>query len=493
MTSSTSLIALGTGRARVILLATVLASGLAQLGGSVVNVALPDIGVDLGADLTALQWIVNAYTLSLSAFLLLGGSLGDRYGRRRIFVIGVVLFAITSIACAVAPDASMLIAFRAAQGAAAALMVPGSLAIIEAVFIPADRSAAVGAWSGLGGVAAAVGPVLGGFLVQSGPDGWRTTFLLNLPLAAAVLLATRQIPETRDEDARGLPDLTGAVLAAAGLGSLMFGLTEGAGGGWTPGALIAVAIGTALLAGFLINEARVRYPLMPLSLFTSGVFRAANAVTFVVYAALGGALFLLPLQLQLVAGFTPVISGAALLPVTVLMLLFSARAGRLAQRIGPRWPMTIGPILAGVGLILLGRIGAEASLVADVLPAVLVFGAGLSLAVAPLTATTLAAAPPQQVGVASAVNNDIARVAGLLAVALLPSLVGIDQAAYASPEAFSEGFGRATLVAGLLCAAGGLLSAVTLRDHSLAGACEEAAQAGAATHTPDLIPVRHGR
>ncbi|HEV7208022.1 MAG TPA: MFS transporter, partial [Mycobacteriales bacterium] len=455
-------LAFGSARGRMVLLATVLGSGMAQLDGTVVNVALPRIGTNLHTGLTSLQWTLNAYTLTLSGLLLLGGSLGDRLGRRRIFLIGVVWFAVASVGCAAAPTSGLLIGMRALQGVGAALLTPGSLAILEAAFRRSDRAAAVGAWSGLGGIATAIGPVLGGVLVGVAPWGWRLVFLINVPLAVVVIVvAQRWVPESRDEQATGRLDVPGAVYAALGLGALIYALTEGPAQNWPLGLLLTAGAGLLLLAGFLRNEHRRRDPMMPLGLFGSRQFSAANLVTFVVYAALSGALFLLPVQLQKVSRFSPVAAGSALLPVTVVMLLLSARMGRLAQRIGPRWPMTAGPLVAAVGLALLSRLGPGSTFATGVLPAVLIFALGLSATVAPLTATVLAAAPERQVGVASAINNDVARTAGLVAVAVLPALAGITPAAYANPAALSHGFHQAVLIAAVLCAAGGLLSAVT--------------------------------
>lgn len=470
---------------RWVLLATVLGSGMAQLDGTVVNVALPRIGTDLHAGLTSLQWTLNAYTLTLSGLLLLGGSLGDRLGRRRIFVIGVLWFAVASAGCAAAPTAGVLIGMRALQGVGAALLTPGSLAILEAVFRKDDRAAAVGAWSGLGGIATAVGPVLGGVLVGLAPWGWRLVFLINLPLAVVVVLVSnRSVPESQDEQATGRLDVPGAAYAALGLGAVIYALTEGPAQGWPPVLLVTGAAGVLLLAGFLLNEHRRPEPMMPLSLFRSRQFSAANLVTFVVYAALSGALFLLPVQLQLVSGFSPVAAGSALLPVTAVMLLLSARMGRVAQRIGPRRPMTAGPLIAGAGLALLARLGPGTSYLTGVLPAVVIFGLGLSATVAPLTATVLAAAPERQIGVASAVNNDVARTAGLIAVAVLPALAGITPARYADSAALSTGFHRAIIIAAALCAAGGLLAAVTIRDDVLDHGDDPAPVAAVATQSP---------
>ena len=456
-------------RGRWVLLATILGSGLAQLDATVVNVALPRIGENLDAGLTSLQWTINAYTLTLSGLLLLGGSLGDRLGRRRIFVLGVAWFALASVGCAVAPTAGVLIAMRALQGVGSALLTPGSLAILEAVFRREDRAEAVGAWSGLGGIATALGPVLGGVLVGVAPWGWRLVFLINLPLALlVVVVAQRHVPETRDEQASGRLDVPGAALAALGLAGVIYALIEGPARHWPASIVVSGIAGVLLLVAFLVNEQRRPDPMMPLSLFRSRQFSAANLVTLLVYAALAGALFLLPVQLQVVSGFSPVAAGSSLLPVTLVMLLLSARAGRLATRIGPRWPMTVGPIVAACGLALLSRIGAHSSYLTTVLPAILVFALGLSFTVAPLTATVLAAAPERQVGVASAVNNDIARTAGLFAVAVLPPIAGISQQTYADPAQLSEGFQRAVLIAAALCALGGVLAALTIRDDVLA-------------------------
>ena len=476
---------------RWVLAATILGSGMAQLDGTIVNVALPRIGENLNTGLTGLQWTLNAYTLTLSGLLLLGGSLGDRLGRRRIFVLGTVWFAIASALCAVAPTAGMLIGARALQGVGAALLTPGSLAILEAVFRRSDRAEAVGAWSGLGGIAAAIGPVLGGVLVGVAPWGWRLAFLINVPLAVVVVLvASRHVPETRDEQATGRLDMTGAVTAAVGLALVIYALTEGPTQGWPAAMSATLVIGVVVLVGFVINEMRGRNPMMPLSLFRSRQFTGANIVTLVVYAALSGALFLVPVQLQRVSGFSPIEAGSALLPVTVIMLLFSARMGRLAQRIGPRRPMTLGPIIAGCGMALYVRVGASSSYVPDVLPAVVVFAIGLSLTVAPLTATVLAAAPEHQVGVASAVNNDVARIAGLLAVAVLPGLAGITQSAYSDPARLSTGFHHAVVIAAALCAFGGVLSWLFISDRVLE--TEEPTRAPGTHCEPNCPPLRRG-
>jgi EmrB/QacA subfamily drug resistance transporter len=447
-----------------VLTATVLGTGIAFLDTTVVNVALPTIGEDLDAGIASLQWVVNAYTLTLSGFLLLGGSLGDRYGRRRVFVLGVVWFAAASLLCGLAPSDEALIAARALQGVGGALLAPGSLAIIEASFRREDRGPAIGAWSGLGGVAAAVGPFLGGWLVQAA--SWRLIFLINLPLAAVVVwVSQRHVPESRDPAAAGRLDWAGAALAAVGLAGLVYALTDGPAQGWTaPPVLAAGLVGLAALAGFLAWERRTPSPMLPLGLFASRQFSAANAVTFVLYGALASSLFLMPIQLQRVVGYSPLASGVALVPITVLMLLLSARAGRLAARIGPRLPMTAGPLGVAAGFLLFTRIGAGAGYLVDILPASLLYGAGLVLTVAPLTATVLAAAPAAHAGVASAVNNDVARTAGLLAVAVLPVAAGISGADALEPARFADGFRAAMAIAAVLCAGAGLLSWLTIRN-----------------------------
>jgi EmrB/QacA subfamily drug resistance transporter len=447
-----------------VLLATVLGSGIAFLDATVVNVALPTIGEELDAGISSLQWVVNAYTLTLSGFLLLGGSLGDHYGRRRVFVIGVIWFAAASLLCGLAPSAEALIAARTLQGIGGALLTPGSLAIIEASFRAEDRAPAIGAWSGLGGVTAAIGPFLGGWLVQA--VSWRLIFLINLPLAVLVVwVAQRHVPESRDPSVgRGL-DYTGAALAAVGLAGVVYALTDGPGFGWTsPRILLAGVVGVAALVAFVLWERRSRHPMLPLDIFASRQFTAANLVTFVVYGALGGSLFLLPIQLQRVVGFSPLASGVALIPITLVMLLLSARAGRLSARIGPRLPMTLGPLLMAAGFVLYTRIGPGSSYLADVLPGMLVFAFGLTLTVAPLTATVLAAAPTEHAGMASAVNNTVARAAGLLAVAILPVAAGITGAGALDPDRFNNGFDMAVLIAAGLCAVGGLISWFGIRN-----------------------------
>ena len=365
-----------TTQGRWVVAVTVLGSGIAALDATVVGIALPSIGRSFHGGVGTLQWVVTGYSLTLAAFLLLGGSLGDRIGRKRIFSLGVLWFAVASALCGVAPDAGALIAARVLQGIGGALLAPASLAILQASFRAEDRSRAIGAWSGLGGVAAAAGPLIGGYLIAAG--SWRFVFYINLPLAALVLVMTaRHVPETRDETTAGRVDVLGATLAVLFLAGLTYGLIEGPTRGWSSPAIVASLV-LAAVAGpaFLWAEHVKAHPMLPLGVFRSRQFSGANAVTFVVYGALGGALFLLPVELQLVAGYSPLESGLSLLPVTVVMLAFSARSGQLAARIGPRLQMSVGPVVVGAGLALLVTATHGTNYLTHVLPAVLTFAVG---------------------------------------------------------------------------------------------------------------------
>jgi EmrB/QacA subfamily drug resistance transporter len=456
-------LAFASSRGRWVIAATVLGSGIASLDVSVVSIALPTIGRAFHTGVGTLQWVVSGYSLTLAAFLLLGGSLGDRMGRKRVFSIGVVWFAVASMLCGLAPNAGVLIGARILQGVGGALLAPASLAILQASFRQADRSRAIGAWSGLGGVATAAGPLLGGYLILA---SWRWVFFINLPVAIVVLLVTaRHVPETRDPSTAGHVDFSGAGLAVLFLAGLTYGLIEGPSHGWTSPLVLAGLIAAALTAPtFLLVEHRSAHPMLPLGVFRHRQFSGANAVTFAVYGALGGALFLLPVELQLVVHYSPLESGLALLPVTFIMLVFSARSGQLAARIGPRLQMTVGPFVVAAGLLLLTRATHSGSYLTQVLPAVIVFALGLATTVAPLTSTAMGAAPAEHAGVASAVNNVVARAAGLLAVAILPLLAGITGGAALEPHHFAVGFRTAVIIAGFTCAAGGLVAAATIRN-----------------------------
>ncbi|TLS40004.1 MFS transporter [Streptomyces montanus] len=444
-----------------ILLTTVLGSSMALLDSTVVNVALPRIGRDLDADLAALQWTVNAYTLTLAGLILLGGALGDRFGRRKVFVVGVIWFAVASLLCGLAPNAGMLVAARALQGIGGALLTPGSLALIQASFHPDDRAKAVGLWSGFGGVGAAVGPFMGGWLVD-GP-GWRWVFLLNVPLALLCApIAVRHVPESKDGQAHGRGfDVLGAALGALALALVTYALIEARGGS-------LVVAGTAVagvVAGiaFVYVERRRPDPMMPLDIFASRQFTAVNVVTLCVYAAFSGFFFLVAVQLQVVSGYSALGAGTALLPITALMLLLSARSGDLARRIGPRIPLTVGPLLCAAGMLLMLRVGVDASYVLDVLPALLVLGLGMVTLVAPLTATVLASVDTSRAGLASGINNAAARAAGLVAVAALPLLVGMGEEAYRSAAAFDDAFERAMPLCAAVLVAGAAIAFATVR------------------------------
>jgi len=452
------------GAGRWVIAATVLGSGMASVDATVVGIALPTIGREFDASIAQLQWVVNGYTLTLAALLLVGGSLGDRFGRRRIFTIGVIWFTAASAACALAPGSTALIALRVLQGVGGALLTPGSLAILQASFREEDRGQAIGAWTGLGGVASATGPFIGGWLIAVA--SWRWIFFINLPIGLTVLLlAVRHVPESRDESAPARIDVPGALLVMVALAGITYGLIEGPAHGWHgPGPVVALVTGVVAAGLFVVVEARSPAPLLPLGLFRHRQFTVTNGVTFVVYGALGGVLFLLPVVLQVVDGYSPLASGVALLPLTVVMLLLSSRSGRLASRIGPRLQMSVGPVVVGCGLALLSRVTADGSYATGVLPAVLVFGLGLAITVAPLTATALAAAPVEHAGLASAVNNDVARIGGLMAVAVLPALSGISGSAYLHPGELASGFTAATRIAGAWCVAGGILAAVGIRN-----------------------------
>lgn len=443
---------------RWVLLATVIGSGVALLDATVVNIALPAIGRDLGGGLGGLQWTVSGYTLTLASFILLGGSLGDLLGRRRMFVVGAVWFALASLLCALAPSIGLLVGARALQGVGGALMTPGSLAIISASFAAEDRSRAIGAWSGLGGVAGALGPFIGGYLLDV--LSWRWLFLINLPLIAVVVFVThRHVPETRDPQADRHLDVVGAVCGAAGLAGLTYGLVALGGTGASPRTLASLAAGAAALTGFVLIERRSPHPMVPLDVFASRLFSAVNVVTFLVYAAIGGVFFVLILQLQVVARFSPLASGVALLPITVLMLLGSARVGAAASRYGARPFMTAGPMVSALGLGLALRIGARSGW-GEVLAATAVFGLGLTLTVAPLTSAVLGAASTRHAGVASGINNAVARTAGLLAVAGLPLAAGLGNGATEQPAEFDAGFGRAISLCIVLLVAGAVVAAL---------------------------------
>jgi EmrB/QacA subfamily drug resistance transporter len=459
-------VALGTARGRWLILTTVLASGMAFLDATAITVALPSIGRDLRASLAGLQWTVTGYTLTLAAFILLGGSLGDRYGRRRVFLLGVAWFALASLLCGVAQDTGQLIAARAIQGVGGALLTPGSLAIIQASLRQGDRARAIGLWSALSGVSGLVGPFLAGALIDL--VSWRLIFLINVPVAVLVVaVAGRHIPESRDERHHGRFDYLGAALGAAALGGITYALIRVGEqrDGWVA---VAGALGVGAGIAFVVRERRAGEPMMPPRLFADRQFTGANLATFAVYGALGGWGLFLVLQLQNVLGYDATASGAALLPATVLMTLLSPRVAALAQRIGPRLPMTVGPLVVAAGTLWLIGVDGSAPYWVEIFPGSVLQGIGMGLTVSPLTATVLSAAPDTLAGIASGINNAVARAASLLAVAALPVAVGLSGRDYAVPAALTSGYRTAMAICAALFALGGLISWLTIRSDVLA-------------------------
>jgi EmrB/QacA subfamily drug resistance transporter len=486
------------------LVATILGSGVVFLDSTVVNVALPAIGRNLNTGLSGLQWIVDGYVLTLAALLILGGSLGDRYGRRRVMVMGLVGFGLASMVCGLAPSLSWLIGARLVQGVAGALLVPGSLAIIRAVFREGEeRGTAVGQWSGWSGITTIIGPLLGGWLVDT--LSWRWVFFINVPIiAVAVVLMITQVPESRDEQAAPHLDWAGAILATLGFGGIAYGLTEGPVVGWTSWSiLVGLAGGLVALLVFGLVEARLQEPMVPLSLFRSRNFTGANLTTLGLYFALYGMAFFVIIYLQNVVGYSALEAGLVLAPTSLLMLLFSPVAGKLAGRYGPRLFMSLGPFVSGLGMLAFVRLQPDSNYVTVLLPAVGLFGLGLVCTVAPLTDTVISSVPDRRSGVAAALNNAVSRIAALLAVAGLGVVVTLTfstalvdktanlnlspaaQAALAqvaqdptgsagsalSPEvraavsqSYTVAFHRAIEVAAIMAWAGGLVAALIIRN-----------------------------
>ena len=478
---------------RYIIVTTVTGSAVAQLTATVVNVALPTLADSLDATSSQQQWVINAYTLTLASLILLGGSLGDRFGRLRIYRIGVIWFALASLLCAVAPNINVLIGARLLQGMGGALLTPGSLAIIEATLRPGDRSKGVGRWSGLGGIASAIGPLVGGVLVGL---SWRWVFLLNLPLAVLVIATSAKVPESLDPEARKHAlDVGGAILTTAALAGSTFALIQGPSDGWTT--LDIAAAGLAFLAfiGLVGWEPRAAAPMVPIRLFARREFAAANLITFLVYGGMGVVFFLLSIQLQVTAGFSPVAAGASMLPVTLLMFFLSPRVGQLSDRIGPRWPLTAGTVLIALGLVLFRRVGPGAEYVLDVLPAVLVFGLGLSLSVTPVTSAALGSVPSANAGAASGTNNAVSRTGQLLAVAAIPPLVGLTGSALSDPVALNSGFRTAMLASSGLVLLGSVTAFFGLRAASVSPSSDRAGSDGhsAAHHYDCPVDGTHSR
>ncbi len=489
---------------RLTLVATILGSTVVFLDATVVNVALPSISDSLDAGLAGQQWVVEAYMLTMVSLLLVGGSLGDQFGRRRMFVAGLVAFGATSVLCAISPSDEFLVGARALQGIAGALLVPGSLAIVAATFEGEARGKAVGTWTAWTGIATVFGPAGGGALIAL--ISWRAIFWVNLPLiAATVFLTLRAVQESRDPDATRGIDWVGIALSAAGLGGPVFALIEQPTRGWgDPLVWVPLLAGVACFALFLVYEARAKHPMLDLGLFRIRNFSVANLTTFATYAGLMGGIFFVSLFLQQVADYSALEAGLATTPISVLLFVLSPRFGRLASGSGPRLPMTAGPIVGGIGLLLMMRVGSGADYPTEVLPAILVFGLGLAATVAPLTATVLDSVAERRVGIASGVNNGVSRVAGLLAIAVLGAVISAhfaaeldsqlgarplspaaaeavsdakakplaipDTAGIAAPEAVrieaaasdasTSAFHLGVLIAGLLMVAGGLASAI---------------------------------
>ena len=447
------------------LAAAVLGSGVAFLDSTVVTVALPTIAEDLGASFSQLQWISNAYLLTLGSLVLVGGAMGDRFGRRRLFVAGLALFTLASLACGLAPSAEFLIAARAVQGVGAAMLTPVSLGMLQAVYRNEDTGRAVGLWSGLSGVSTAAGPFLGGWLVDAAT--WRLVFVINVPIAgAAIAIAVRHIPETRDPGAQGRPvDVLGGALVTFALAALVWPLIEqDAANGVRVASLLASAVA---FVAFVLTERRVEYPMLPLGLFRSRPFTVLNLYTLALYGALSATLFLLTVHLQVNLGYSALLAGVSSLPITVLLLMMSPRAGARSGRSGP-WPLLVwGASIAGLGLLLLTRVEPGVSYLTAVFPGVLVFGVGLGLLVAPLTSSALAVVGADRAGIASGVNNAVARVAGLLAVAGVPlvagiSVLGSDGSAATGPGSLADGFAAAMVVCALLCLVSAVVAALAL-------------------------------
>jgi EmrB/QacA subfamily drug resistance transporter len=449
---------------RFTLVAAILGSGVAAIDGTIVNVALPAIQADLGGGLQGQQWISNAYLLTLGSLLLIGGSLGDIYGRRRVFAIGIGAFGVLSLACAAAPTDETLIAARALQGVAGALLTPSSLAIIAAAFSERERGAAIGSWTAWGGIAVIVGPLVGGLIVDQ--TSWRWIFAINVPLVLVTLVLVRAaVPDAPTTPRR--VDVLGALLCAVGLAGLVFGLIEQPRFGWgSPAILVSLVVGAAALASFVRYERRASHPMLRLDLFDRRNFAIANLQTLTIYAGLSVLFFFLFLFLQQVAGYSALRAGLTTIPTTLTMFALSRRIGALADRYGPRLFLSGGPLLAAAGALLFLRVGADASYLYDLLPALVLFSLGLSIIVAPLTATVLADADESDAGIASAINNAIARVAGLIGISAIGALVAsrLPGETFGANQQSVDAFHEAIVLCAALVAAGGIIAAFGIEN-----------------------------
>jgi EmrB/QacA subfamily drug resistance transporter len=454
-----------TRRQQLTLLAAILGSAVASIDASVVNVALPAIARDLGGGLEAQQWVSTAYLLTLSSLILVGGSLGDLYGERRVFAAGVGLFGLCSIGCALAPGIGVLIGMRALQGVAAALLMPASLAVIVGAFSASERGAAIGAWTAWGGIASIAGPLVGGAIVDVA--SWRWVFLVNVPIVLATLrLIYAAVPASQPVRGRRL-DLMGAALGALALAGVVFALIEAPRRGWSsPAIYLSLVVGVACGAAFLAHERHTAQPMVELALFRRRNFGVGNLETLTVYAGLAILFFFLTIYLQQVAGYTALQSGLATIPVTLVMFATSRRFGELADRYGPRRLMGFGPLVAAAGILLLLRLGMHFAYLTDLLPAVLLFALGLSMTVAPLTATVLAGVGESDAGIASAINNAVARVAGLIGTSAVGGAVAASLPAgtFGRNGASVAAFHNAIFICGVLVAAGGIAGLIGIVD-----------------------------
>jgi EmrB/QacA subfamily drug resistance transporter len=453
------LLAYRSAQGRWVVAAMVLGSSVAGIDSTVVAVALPAIGRNLHAGFQALQWTVTGYTLTLAALILLAGSLSDRWGRRRVFLAGLAWFTVASVLCAAAPSIGWLIAARAVQGIGGALMTPASLAIIEAAFRPGDRTHAIGTWAGFSGVSSAIAPFVGGWLLEAG--SWRWIFLINVPVAAVTAWTTRRhVPESRGTSPSGSADWRGALAGVAALAAITYAIIVLPGAGVTsPEFAAAALLAVVSSAAFVVTERRGSHPMLPPAIFRPAQFRAANAVTFVVNGALGGFAFVFIPALEIIAGYSPVVAGSALVPVTVVTLLLSGTSGRLAQQIGPRPPLVAGCLVCAVASMLAVRIGPRADYWTVVFPLALLFGLGLASLLPPLTASAMNSAPDSLAGLASGVNNAVARVAGLLWIAALPPITGLIGAAYTDPAQFRSSLGQISWICAAAFAGAAVLAA----------------------------------